>query len=244
MALLVAGLSCLLALVALRSGSEHPDPAESPSSRCSASGPDGLSGSVDAEAATVRRLSSPAGLAAARARFSARRSLTARRPGYARLVEPVSWQPGAAVSYAGCFFLPRGFAARLQGQMALMRWDDYPSDPAHPMQGGIVVNGPGGEAMLMRDRKGGSQVELVRPFRLPAGRWFRLRVKQRLSPGGDAARNSVLLDGRLIRHSRRANLDLEMTVSRVRFGLVALPIAQRRPLTIWFRRLRTQEGGP
>jgi hypothetical protein len=124
--------------------------------------------------------------------------------GFARGIFNVNWDAGEDVWYSGAYFLPRGFKAAMQGQVAILRWDDYGSHPNSADHGGIVINGGDRRARLAMDKLGpGTQDELGEPFDLPEGRWFHLEVHQRLSSSRSAV-NEVYLDG-----ARVCGLDLK-----------------------------------
>src|SRR5690606_25167488 len=147
-----------------------------------------------------------------------------------------NWRPGTAVTYSAAFFLPRGFHRRMQGQVALMRWDNWPARGSNGDTGGIVINGSDKRARLVRGTYSGNQTQLGRDFRLREGRWFRLRVRQRFSRGKPISR--VWLNGRRIITSRQQNFG-GSKIQRVRFGLVAIAAgAQRKPLRLFFDEAR------
>lgn len=161
--------------------------------------------------------------------------------GYARGVFNTNWRPGTAVTYSAAFFLPRGFHRRMQGQVALMRWDNWPARGSNGDTGGIVINGSDKRARLVRGTYSGNQTQLGRDFRLREGRWFRLRVRQRFSRGKPISR--VWLNGRRIITSRQQNFG-GSKIQRVRFGLVAIAAgAQRKPLRLFFDEARARRLG-
>ena len=154
------------------------------------------------------------------------------RNGYSRVVLPVRWRPGQEVRYGASFYLPRGFYDAMEGEVDLLRFDNYPIDPAHNDRGGVVIHHQDRRAWLVRQRLGYEQVGLGGPFELPEGRWFRLEVRQRLSRG--ATRNAVYVDGRRVAFSRQGN-SYGRVIRRLRVGIVAIASgAQRRPLTVYF----------
>jgi hypothetical protein len=152
--------------------------------------------------------------------------------GYSREVVRVGWRSGDRVLYKAAFYLPRGFKDAMEGQVDLMRWDDFPDDHVHSDRGGIVIYHRDKQAYLIRQRLGIEQVALTGPISLPEGRWFRLEVRQRLGTHG--ARNAVYLNNRLAASSTRANT-YGRRIRRVRFGLVAIAEGhQRLPLSLFF----------
>jgi hypothetical protein len=158
------------------------------------------------------------------------------RNGYARGIFDVSWPEGTNVLYGAAFHLPDGFKAATQGQVALMRWDNWPSHPFDADHGGVVINGSDGRARLIRESLGGdgSQDVLIGPFDLPEGRWFMLEVRQRLTFSGRSI-SAVYLDGKPIGTSGRPTMYAGRAIERIRYGLVAIAAgAQTRPLSLAF----------
>jgi hypothetical protein len=154
--------------------------------------------------------------------------------GYARGIFDVNWAAGDEVWYSAAFFLPEGFKASMQGQVAIMRWDDYGTHPEAADQGGIVINGGDHRARLVLNHlPEATQRELTGSFNLPEGRWFHLEVHQRLSPTGGL--NEVYLDGERIVASHEPNIAPGRGISRMRYGIVAVGAgAQTRPLSLSF----------
>jgi hypothetical protein len=166
--------------------------------------------------------------------------------GYARAIYNVNWRPGAFVSYGASFFIPASTIDSLHGELAIMRWDDYSLHPDDPNYGGLVVfgSGPDHRARLIQNELGPnpSMREVSTPFALPTDRWFRVEVHQRLAPDGDAL-NQVLIDGRTVTRTRSANIPAGRSVSRLRFGVVAIASgAQKSPLELWFDDARATPG--
>jgi len=151
--------------------------------------------------------------------------------GYARGVFEPDWRPGDRVLYKAAFKLQRGFYRAMQGQVALMRWDNWPEHGGSGDAGGIVIYGGDRKARLTRSRYGGEQVALGRAFRIPEGRWVKLSVRQRLSAG--RAHSVVRMNGRKVASSNQAN-SYGRPISRVRYGIVAIDAgAQHNPLRVW-----------
>ena len=155
--------------------------------------------------------------------------------GYARGIYNVHWKRGDDVAYSAAFYIPRATLAAVKGQVALMRWDDYPAHPSAANYGGVVIFVGDHRAHLIRNELGrtGDETDLVGAFDLPLDRWFTLEVRQRL--GADNARNEVYLDGRLIAKSLLPNIPGDRDVQRVRYGIAAIASgAQTAPLRLWF----------
>lgn len=153
------------------------------------------------------------------------------RNGYSRLKVPVRWEPGDEVRYGAWYFLPHGFTDAIQGEVDLVRFDNFPLDPQNNDRSGVVIYERDRRARLVRQRLGREQAVLGRPFDLPEGRWFHLEVRQRL--GRRDARSTVLIDGEPVLFSR-ARTSYGRPVQRIRFGLVAVASgAQRQGLTVY-----------
>lgn len=154
---------------------------------------------------------------------------------YARVVDAVRWREGETLRYGVTVFLGVGFHAGLGGQVALLRWDNYPSRRTEADFGGVVIYGSDRLARLVRGSQDiAPQVALTPPFEIPEGRWVRLDVVQRLGDDRSRAFNEVYLDGTLVSRSHKVNTYSGEKVERVRFGLVALAPSQPTPLTLWF----------
>ncbi|MGE5281287.1 MAG: hypothetical protein ACM3N0_03010 [Chloroflexota bacterium] len=155
--------------------------------------------------------------------------------GYSRGIWNVDWHDGEDVWFGAAYYLPKGFIANVQGQVDLVRWDNWVSHPNDTDWGGVSVYGSDHRARLLRFGAGRPNNTLVGPFDLPEGRWFTLEVHQRLSAGAGAL-NELYLDGHLIGRSTRPNT-YGRAIQRIRYGIVAIAEdAQRRPLDLWFDR--------
>jgi hypothetical protein len=164
---------------------------------------------------------------------------------YSRALFNVRWREGADVWFGAAYLLPRSFTSQMQGEVDLLRWDNFPADRVTTDRSGIVLFRGDRRAHLIRQRLGVEDVTLGKPFALPVGRWFWLEVHQRLSRGRGAL-SEVFLDGRLVTSSTKPN-SYGRTVRRIRFGIVAVDAArQRRPLKLWFDRatVGTRARGP
>lgn len=152
--------------------------------------------------------------------------------GYARGLRRVRWKTGETVRYGISMYLPVGFRDRVQGQVDLMRWDNWPDRGGDADWGGVSIWGGDHRARLLRFSRRADEDVLVGPFTLPEGRWFRLTVVQRL--GAARGASEVFLDGRKIGRSVAPNT-YGRRIVRVRYGLVAVdPSRQRRPLRLAF----------
>ena len=164
--------------------------------------------------------------------------------GYARGIFNVAWREGDDVWYRAAYKLPVGFKDSMQGQVALMRWDDWESHPDDTNQSGVVIYGSDKRARLILDRLGPhTQTELSGDFDLPEGRWFLLEVHQHLSTTD--AYNEVYLDGVRVGQSNVPNLDPGRGVDRIRYGMVAIASgAQMNPLSLMFDDANVSTSGP
>jgi hypothetical protein len=156
--------------------------------------------------------------------------------GYARAIYNVHWRRGQSVAYGAAFYIPRTTVGSIEGQLALMRWDDYPAHPEAANYGGLVIFVGDHRAHLIRNELGGKDEEddLVGAFDLPLDRWFTVEVRQRLGAGDDA-RNEVYVNGRAVASSNKPNIPGDRDVRRVRYGVTAIAAgAQRKPLLLWF----------
>jgi Polysaccharide lyase len=156
------------------------------------------------------------------------------RNGYSRGIWNVSWQDGDEVWYGGAFYLPEGFKDRMQGQVDLVRWDNWPSMPEQSEKGGVVIYGSDKRARLVRMKQGVEQASLGGSFDIPEGRWVWIEVHQRLSEADPLS--EVYLDDELVASSTAKN-SYGHSIDRIRLGLVAISSgSQTNPLELWFDR--------
>jgi len=155
--------------------------------------------------------------------------------GYSRGIWNVNWDNGEDVWFGAAYYLPAGFHANIQGQVDLVRWDNWLSRPNDTDWGGVSIYGSDHRARLLRFGDGRPNDTLVGPFDLPEGRWFTLEVHERLSGGADAF-SELYMDGRLVGRSHKPNT-YGREIQRIRYGIVAIAEDdQRRPLDLWFDR--------
>lgn len=159
--------------------------------------------------------------------------------GYQRGIWDVQWNEGETLWYSSAFFLPVGFKAAMQGEVSLMRWDNWPTYQGTGDVSGIVIWGGDKKARLkLGTYSGATEQVLVGPFDLPEGRWFHLEVHQLLSKVDGTARSQVFLDDALVGSSTRPN-SAGRVIERIRYGIVAIDASnQYNPLTLWFDRAR------
>jgi Polysaccharide lyase len=156
--------------------------------------------------------------------------------GYARATQDVTLHDGQDVWYGAAFYLPKGFKRAMQGEVALLRWDNYAAYGKRADIGGVVLWGSDRRARLVLSHYLGRERILVGPFDLPEGVWFSLLVHQWLARDGGRALNEVYFDGVIIGSSTKGNT-AGREIHRVRYGLVAISSrAQTNPLALWFDR--------
>jgi len=165
---------------------------------------------------------------------------------YARVIQNVDWNAGDDVWYGSAYYLPVGFKAAMQQEVALQRWDNWSAYGSDADHGGIVIWRSDKLARLKVGKYSATtETMLTNGFALPEGRWFWLEVHQRFSATGGSALNEVYLDGALVGRSTTANFN--RPVQKLRTGLVAQGgTAQTNPLTLWFDRVSigTKALGP
>ena len=155
--------------------------------------------------------------------------------GYSRGIWNVNWQDGEDVWFGAAYYLPAGFHSNIQGQVDLMRWDNWLSHPSDTDWGGVSIYGSDHRARLLRFGDSHDNDTLVGPLELPEGRWFTLEVHQHLSSGSGAL-SELYVDGELAGRSTRPNT-YGRGIERIRYGIVAIAEdAQRKPLDLWFDR--------
>jgi len=154
--------------------------------------------------------------------------------GYSRGIWNVEWNDGDDVWFGGAYYLPTGFIASIQGQVDLVRWDNWSTNPTDTDWGGVSIYGSDHRARLLRFGAGRPNDTLVGPFDLPEGRWFTLEVHQRRSATSGSALSELYLDGKLVGESTAANT-YGRAATRVRYGIVAIAAgAQKKPLELSF----------
>jgi hypothetical protein len=153
--------------------------------------------------------------------------------GYSRGIWDVQWEEGEDVWFGGAYYLPIGFHASIEGQVDLLRWDNWASHPSDTDWGGVSIYGSDRRARLLRFGAGRPNDTLVGPLQLPEGRWFRLEVHQRLSRDSGAL-SELYVDGALVGSSTAPNT-YGRPVERIRYGIVAIASEeQEKPLELWF----------
>lgn len=169
---------------------------------------------------------------------------------YARCIVEVSWGTGDDVWYGGAFFLPAGFATgaspSLQGQIDIMRWDNYSLKSTSQDWGGIIIQNSDKLARLKRFNVSSDYTDLSPSFKIPENRWVWIEVHQKFSPLEGQAINEVYMDGVLQGSSKTANTyhdsavadpSIGRKITRIRYGLVGIDSSkQQKPLELWVDR--------
>jgi len=154
--------------------------------------------------------------------------------GYVRGIWNVEWKDGDDVWFGAAYYLPSGFTSNIMGQVDLVRWDNWSTNPNDTDWGGVSIYGSDHRARLLRFGAGRPNDTLVGPFDLPEGRWFTLEVHQRRSASSGSALSELYLDGKLIGGSTAANT-YGRAATRVRYGIVAIAAgSQKKPLELSF----------
>ncbi len=175
--------------------------------------------------------------------YEGTRSVHASTPGdstgltkYARGIWNVDWDQGSDVWYGGAIYLPEDFYSRQQGDVDILRWDNWALAQRSQDQSGVTIRWDGKLAMLFKNRDTKEYTNLIDPVEpLSAGEWHWIDVRQRL--GGDgAAVNELWVDGQKVGSSTTHNW-LGRPVTHHRIGLVAQSDGrQSNSLDLWFDR--------
>jgi hypothetical protein len=153
--------------------------------------------------------------------------------GYIRGIWNVNWTDGDDVWFGAAYYLPVGFHDNIQGQVDLVRWDNWTLFPDDADWGGVGIYGSDHRARLLRFGAGRPNETLVGPIDLPEGRWFTLEVHQRRSAVDGEALSELYIDGQLIGRSTKAN-SYGRPATRIRYGIVAMAEGtQTNPLELW-----------
>ncbi len=165
---------------------------------------------------------------------------------YARGIWNVDWDQGSDVWYGGAIYLPEDFYSRQQGDVDILRWDNWALAQRSQDQSGVTIRWDGKLAMLFKNLDTKEYTNLIDPAApLSAGTWHWIDVRQRL--GGDgAAVNELWVDGQQVGSSTTHN-SLGRRVTHHRIGLVAESATQQtNSLDLWFDRayIANQRLGP
>ncbi|MEJ7657548.1 MAG: heparin lyase I family protein, partial [Thermoleophilaceae bacterium] len=156
---------------------------------------------------------------------------------YARGIFNVDWDQGSDVWYGGAIYLPEDFYSRQQGDVDIIRWDNWALAQRSQDQSGVTIRRQDGRlGMLFKNLDTKEYTNLITPVEpLSAGNWHWIDVRQRF--GGDgAAINELWVDGQEVGSSTTHNW-LGRPVTHHRIGLVAEDSGrQTNALDLWFDR--------
>lgn len=140
--------------------------------------------------------------------------------GYARLQQKLSLHDGQQYQCQADYFLPSGFYQAQQGQIALMRWDNWSLYPDHTDQGGVAINRHG-QLVMMFQQMNTSYHQLGNTTVLEEGKWHTLRLIQTLSEMDGSALSELWHNDLKVLTSNLANTN-GRPVTRMRFGIVSV----------------------
>lgn len=132
--------------------------------------------------------------------------------------------------YSVDVFLPSGFYAATQNQVAVMRWDNYGHFADQADNGGLFINSDDHWRLLLGSY-GGPQTLLVGPFDVPENQWTHIDVFQDFD---STPRNEVRVNGTSVGSSTISG-DNGRVIDRMRVGIVAIAAgAQTNALDLKF----------
>lgn len=153
--------------------------------------------------------------------------------GYARTLQATNIPTGSDIWYGAAYYLPTGFKANMQGQIGLIRLDNWVTYGDVNDKTGVYLFSDK-RAYLARDRQTVEQAKLTGAFDLPEGRWFWLEIHQKLDTTDGKALNTVYIDGNQVAHSTTRNT-YGRPYDRARYGIVHIDAGkQNRPLTLYY----------
>jgi hypothetical protein len=145
---------------------------------------------------------------------------------YARGYFDISdWQIGSDHWFGARIYLPVGTYAALQGDMALMRWDNWALANISQDQFGVWLRGTGTKGnlyLMLNNEQNGVDSILVDPgVRMAEGQWSCLEVRQKLGYDGDAI-SELWLNGTRLGSSTRQNINGGRRPVTLGYGIVAV----------------------
>jgi hypothetical protein len=160
---------------------------------------------------------------------------------FARGIFSVRWPAGTAVSYAAAIYLPADFYSRQQGDVDILRWDNWSLAQRSQDQSGVTIRWDHRLTLLYKNLNDGEYTELT-PGGVPplsTGAWHLVRARQVL--GGDGqARNELWVDGRRVASSSIHNVE-GRPATALRVGIVAVDATtQTNPLDLWLDHISVQ----
>jgi hypothetical protein len=157
---------------------------------------------------------------------------------YARGYFDISdWQIGSDHWFGARLYLPVGTYAALQGDMALMRWDNWALANMSQDQFGVWLHGTGTKGnlyLMLNNEQDGVDSILVDPgVKMAEGQWSCLEVRQKLGYDGDAI-SELWLNGTRLGSSTRQNVNGGRRPVTLGYGIVAVNAgAQTNGLTAY-----------
>jgi hypothetical protein len=142
---------------------------------------------------------------------------------FARGIFFTNYIEGDAVYFGVAVKLDTGFKAAMQGEVALMRWDNWDIKPVETDRGAIVIQGSDKKAYFRtyQDNIKTSVTGQIGPFNIEENKWTWLEVYQKFSTSDNGnACTLVWLDGTFLGLSKQHNY-FGTPVTRFRYGLVA-----------------------
>src|SRR5690606_31407720 len=101
---------------------------------------------------------------------------------YSRGIFNVNWRDGDEIWFGAAFYLPEGFLSKVQGQVDLLRWDNWATYGDVNDKSAVTIQRSDHRARMVRIRQTVGQNWLGEDtFALPEGRWFWLEMHQKLS---------------------------------------------------------------
>jgi len=175
--------------------------------------------------------------------YEGRRSVRAWTPAnstwltkYARGIWKVDWRLGTDVWYGGAIYLPPDFYSRQQGDVDIIRWDNWALENRSQDQSGVTIRWDHTLTMLFKNPDTNEYRNLITPVTpLSTGRWHWIDVRQKFGREG-AAVNALWVDGVRLRASTKRNWRGRPAVHH-RIGLVSEDDDdQSKALSLWFDR--------
>ena len=147
---------------------------------------------------------------------------------------PVAYRPEA--DDGGAIYLPDDFYSRQQGDVDIIRWDNWALENRSQDQSGVTIRWDGKLALLFKNLDTREYTNLVTPTApLSAGRWHWIDVRQKFGGDGSAV-NELWVDGQEVGSSTTHNWRGRRATHH-RIGLVAESASkQTNALDLWFDR--------
>ncbi len=164
------------------------------------------------------------------------------KDGYARGIAKLAktgWEHGEEVWWGGAIYLPVGFYAAKQGQIDMLRWDNFEQDAVETERCGIVMQTTDKKFRLVRIKETKEQKTLnlsgesVIGPEIKEGEWNFIDVRQVLSKTDGGGVNELWINGALVASSTVKNCSRsDLIVSRYRAGIAATNGAQTNDISV------------